>query len=125
MYRLVFCKRVVLIGLFFILLSTSGFCEQKVKIDYPNTPIIYNKTLTLADTEYLQALPAGITKIMVQCRTSYDIKIAYTSGESGTTYFTIKAEHTYWDDEISGTKQTLYIQSSQAGVVVEILCWYD
>jgi len=109
-----------------ILLVLAGECYagQKVEVEYPNNPIVYNKTLTSANTEYSQALPSGCNKIMVQCRTAYDVKITYTSTESGTTYYTIKANTWYWDDGVLGTTRTLYMQSATAGVVLEILAWY-
>lgn len=115
--------RIIIISI--ILFSTPLYADSKVEIDYPNTPVIYNTTMTSANTEYSQALPSGCTKIMVQCRTSYDVKITYVSGESGTIYFTIKADDTYWDDNIFGTKQTLYVQCTTAGQVLEILAWSD
>jgi len=115
----------LIIGLILVcLFATPCYAAQKVAIDYPNTPIVYNKTLTSANTEYSQALPSGCTKIMAQCRTAYDVKITYTSGESGTTYYTIKANTWYWDDGIFGTKQVLYMQSTQANVIIEIIAWY-
>ncbi|MBM4240565.1 MAG: hypothetical protein FJ150_02665 [Euryarchaeota archaeon] len=99
------------------------YAEQVIDIKYAITPVIYNVTLTNANTEYSQALPANTTKITIQCRTYYDIKLAFTSGESGTKYITIKAGDTYWEDNIKGTGRTLYMQSAQAGVITEIIVW--
>ena len=117
-------KKIILILLLLSIPCIRSFAAQETKLIYPTNPIVYNKTLTLADTEYSQALPAGCKKIMVQCRTAYDVKMTYTSGGSGTTYYTLKANTWYWDDFIDGTVKTIYMQSTQAGVVVEILCWY-
>lgn len=117
--------RIIKVALCFFLLTFPllAFTDQKVEINYPDTPIIYNLTLTLADTEYSQALPAGTTKVMYQCRTGYAVKVAYTATESGTTYWTIKPDHFLWDDHISATRQTIYVQSEQAGTILEIFCW--
>lgn len=59
---------------------------------------------------------------MIKCRTSVAMKLAYTSGQSGSTYFTIPADQTYWDDHIN-TVQTVYLQSATGGVVVEVMVW--
>ena len=85
-------------------------------------PTIYNKTLTDVDTEYSQALPSDTVKFEVRCRTAAAVKLAFTSSESGTTYFTIPAGASYWEDEVQ-TNKTLYFQSATAGVVLEIKAW--
>lgn len=120
---LVDIKKLALV-LLLALFPLNIYAAQKVDINYPNSPTIYNKTLTLANTEYSQALPAGCTKFTVQCRTAYDVKLAFVSGESGTNYLTIKTDYWYWEDGILGTTRILYLQSAQAGVVVEIVVWY-
>jgi hypothetical protein len=91
-------------------------------MSYPGKPTIYNLTLTSANTEYSQSIPEYTSKIMIKCRTSSAIKLSYTSGESGSLYMTIPSGQTYWDDNI-GTASTIYLQSTSAGVVAEILCW--
>jgi hypothetical protein len=117
-------KRLILAALFTFCLSGSVSAADQTKLIYPATPVIYNKTLTSANTEYSQALPGGCKKIMVQCRTAYDVKITYTALASGTTYYTLKSGTWYWDDFVDGTAKTLYMQSAQAGVVVEVMVWY-
>lgn len=90
---------------------------------FPGKPTTLNLTLTLADTEYSQALPAGSYKIMIKARSlAAATKFSYVSGQSGTTYMTIPAGAVYWDDNIN-TVLTLYAQSPTAGTVLEILCW--
>lgn len=90
---------------------------------FPGRSRIYNLTLTNADTEYSQALPENTFKVMIKARsTTAAMKLSYTSGESGTTYFTIPAGQTYWDDNIN-TSQTVYLQSPTAGTVAEIMAW--
>lgn len=89
-----------------------------------SSPQVYNVTLTSANTEYNQALPTGTKRFMFKCRTAYAVKLAFTEGESGTTYFTVPANMAYreYDLSLSGTR-TLYFQSTTAGVVVEIIAW--
>jgi hypothetical protein len=91
-----------------------------------SVPTIYNKTLTLANTEYSQALNPFISNFRVSCRDLADLKIAFTALTSGTTYISIPAGSSWSplanEDGLAGTL-TLYIQSTQAGVVVEIEEW--
>ena len=88
-----------------------------------NVPFIYNVTLTTAGTEYSQSLNSlyGNT-FTVQCRQGVDIRMAFSSGATSTTYFTIPAGSSYtFDKGIAGIK-TLYFQCATAGpVTVEIL----
>ena len=85
------------------------------------TPIIYNLTLTNADTEYSQALAAGGSRVELKARTLADLKLAFISTESGTTYVSIFGGASYVLPENSRTRNTLYLQSPTAGAVVEIV----
>lgn len=99
------------------------------------TPTPYNLTLASADTQYSQALPANCRYFSVQCRTGYDVRIAFVTGKVATStapFFTIKAGAGYNSPEnfdgansLQGEASalTLYAASAQAGVVLEILCW--
>jgi hypothetical protein len=87
------------------------------------TPVIYNKTMTSANTEYSQALPSQTKKFTIKCRGEYDIKLAFTAEASGTTYITIPSGQCYWDDNIRDASCTLYFQCATAAQVVEIVAW--
>lgn len=99
------------------------------------TPTTYNLTLTNADTEYSQALPANCRYFSIQCRTGYDVRMAFVTGKvaaSTAPFFTIKSGSGYNSPEnfdgansLQGSSSaiTLYFASAQAGVVMEILCW--
>ncbi len=86
-------------------------------------PTIYNKTMTLADTEYSQALPANTKKFTVKCRGEYDVKLCFTESGSGTTYITIPSQQSYWEDGIVDASITLYFQCATAAQVLEIVAW--
>ena len=90
-------------------------------------PYIYNVTLTLANTEYSQELPVRTSRVQIQPRQDNDIKVSFTSGESGTNYFTVKGGMNYFEWEmVNGTGvTTIYVQGATAGTVVEILVWVD
>lgn len=89
-------------------------------------PIIYNVTLTNAGTEYSQTLPANTRKVLIRVRSgASDLKLAYTSGESGTKYITIPAGSSKYLEGIYIKGETLYFQSPTASEVVEIEAWTD
>ena len=91
-------------------------------------PATYNVTLTSANTEYSQVLPLETKKFTLQCRTNYDVRIAFVTDKVATPtapYITLKKGNVYWEDEIA-TKisgQTIYFASSQSGVIIELICW--
>jgi hypothetical protein len=91
-------------------------------MSFPGKTTITNLTLTSANTEYSYTVPENTFKVQFKCRTSFDVKYSYTSGESGTTYVTLPSGATYWDDNIN-TSSTIYFQSATAGVVMEIQVW--
>lgn len=91
-------------------------------------PKIYNLTLSSADTEYSQALPevGRISKLLIQCRTAFDVRLAFVTGKvAGPTapYMTIKSGTAYYDNDVIMSGSTLFLASSEAGVVAEILVW--
>ena len=80
--------------------------------------------MTLADTEYSQALPADTRKALIRVRSGgYDVKLAYVSGESGTNYITIPAGATKVIEGVFLLNTTLYFQCPGAGEVLEIESW--
>lgn len=89
-------------------------------------PTVYNKILTDADTEYSQALPSSTREIRFRCRTLYAVRFAWVEDKvatSTTPYLTLPAGCDYYSDNDDLTGETLYLASSEAGVVVEIEVW--
>lgn len=87
---------------------------------------IYNISLASADTEYSQALPAGMRKLAFRARTNQEVRYAFETGKvAGPTapYATLKAAYEYFDENIVAASETLYLASSVAGVVVEVEVW--
>lgn len=93
------------------------------------SPTPFNVTLTSANTEYSQVLPADCRRWSMQCRTAYDVRFAFVTGKvAGSTapFLTMKSGGNFDDQPLPGESvgtQTVYLASAQAGVVVEILCW--
>lgn len=85
--------------------------------------VIYNVTITNANSEYSQALPANTKKFLIKCRGSYDIKVCFANGQSGTTYITVPGGMSYYEDVIQSSTLTLYFQCATAAQVAEIMAW--
>lgn len=84
---------------------------------------IFNLVLTNANEEYSQALPQFCSRVDVKAREFADLKLAYTAGVSGTTYTSVPAgvaKTIIPSDGQTIVSLTLYLQSPNAGTVVEI-----
>ena len=94
-----------------------------------DTPIIYNVTMTVADTEYSQALPSGTKKfsVSIQSGAAADIfRVAYVTGKVATPtapYLTYAGDVEYYEDSILLDGVTLYLACDSAGKVAQILAW--
>jgi hypothetical protein len=108
-------RKLFLTIVLFVALISSAFALGK--------PTVANVTLTLAGTEYTYTIPPRATAITIQSRTAADFKVSGTSGESGTTYFTVKAGTTYYETSVDNYGGKLYLQSANAGQVIEIIYW--
>jgi len=83
----------------------------------------YQTTLTLADTEYSVALGRGVKAFSIQCQTASDIRLAFVSGGTVSSYWTIKSGGIYYSPSIT-TSSVIYLRCfADAGVVVEIEYW--
>jgi len=94
-----------------------------VMVNRATTPTIYNVSMTLANTEYSQALPANTKKFLIKCRAQYVVKVCFVSGQSGSLYLTIPVGGVYWEDEVQPASLTLYFQCATAAQVAEIIAW--
>jgi hypothetical protein len=83
---------------------------------------------TEADTEYTLNLPSDCRGFEFKCRTSYDIRFAFTTGHvaspgNGIGHAVLKSGTSYSSPLLSPAARTIYLASSQAGVVVEFVVW--
>lgn len=90
-------------------------------------PTLYKVTLTTADTEYEQTLPAGVRAISFRERTgSIAIRYAWETGKVATPtdpYYSLLAGESYWKENLVAASVTLYLASGTAGAEVEIEVW--
>ncbi len=90
------------------------------------TPVVYNKTLTDANTEYSIVLPSSTRELRFRCRTAFDIRFAWVTGKVATPtapYLTLPAGGDYISDNNDLTEKTIYFASSVAGVIMEVEVW--
>jgi len=90
------------------------------------TPTIYNVTMTSADTEYSQAIPANTRRLTIQCQGAYDIRFAFASGKVATPtapYGTIKKGMNYYEENLKTSGLTVYVACGTTSQVAEIYCW--
>lgn len=89
-----------------------------------SSPVVLNFNLTLADTEYTVAIPQSAKRFRLQARGQTTLKISEVSGQSGTTYFTVRPFCTYGIDSIKASSTiNLYVQSTKPGQVLELEYW--
>lgn len=87
-------------------------------------PTVANVEMTLADTEYSYALPAGTARFSFKLRNpGYQARIAFVSGALGTTYKNLMQGEIYSEKNLRQGPNSLYFQSPTAGQVAEILTW--
>lgn len=87
------------------------------------TPTIANLTLTNANTEYSYSVPAYTRQFSVKTRNPlHTVKIAFSSGQSNTNYFTLDSS-SWYESMILAVNLVFYCQSPDAGCVLEIVLW--
>lgn len=92
--------------------------------DTVSSPTITNLTLTTANEEYAIPLPTGSRRFTLKLRSGGLLKLSYTTGASGTTYFTIFPGSVMTEEALApSTNYVLYVQSPQSGAVVELVSW--
>lgn len=90
------------------------------------TPTIYNETMTNANAEYSQALPANTKKFLVATRDRTAFRLAFVTGKVATPtapYMDVVANETYFEDMVSLAAQTVYFASASTGKIIEIIAW--
>lgn len=84
-------------------------------------PTIYNKSMTTANTEYSQALPAGTKRLEVKLRAlNALLYVSFVTGMA--TYFTVPYGDNFKIDAKLGG-MTVYVKSPTASQTAEITCW--
>jgi hypothetical protein len=105
-------------------LSVIGSLPGNADTNVVTNPSIANFLLPLANTEYPYTFPAGTKRFTVKNRTASLIKLSYTAGQSGVTWFSIEPGVSYTENEIRASATiTMYVQSPSAAQLLEIISW--
>lgn len=100
--------------------------ELPKKVNKATTPVIYNVTMTLADTEYSQALPANTKKYTIQTRDGTAFRMAFETLKVALPtepYLSIGTDGFHHEDLIEPASLTLFFGCGEALKVIEILAW--
>ena len=109
--------------------QTTPGSTNKVQTDPTTaTQTDYNVTITNANTEYSQALPANCRGFEFQCRTDVAIRWSKTTGKvagSVAPYKTLKAGDYYWSPPLNqgAAPDTLYFAAAVDSLVIELTAW--
>lgn len=91
------------------------------------TPTIYNVTMTDADTEYSQVLPANTRLLEFRCQDlGVATRFAYETGKVATPtapYRVLGAGEVKTLEGLNLVSKTLYFACASAGKIMEIECW--
>lgn len=99
---------------------------RSILVGKATDPEIYNVTMTLANAEYDQALPADTKKFMIHTRDGTEFRLAFETGRVAVPtepYFTVPDFEAYWEDLIEPASLTLYFGCADTLKVIEIICW--
>ncbi|MGI2335742.1 MAG: hypothetical protein ACRKGH_03750 [Dehalogenimonas sp.] len=94
-------------------------------IDEATTPVIRNVEMTLADTEYSQALGSQVKRFEIKTRDGSAFRLAFQTGKVATPtnpYLTVPANSSYSEDGLN-CASTIYFASGDAGKIIEIVTW--
>lgn len=104
--------------------SGSGGIPIQTTSSGATVPTIAQVSMVLSGTEYSYAIPTTARQFLIKLRALAVLQLAYSPGDSGTTYITIpRGCFLSESDLLLAAPVTLYFQSSTAAQVAEILYW--
>lgn len=112
-------------GCYLYLLISKGGIDMQAMEHKPTNPAIYNLTMTLANREYSQVLPANTKRFLIQTRDQTAFRLAFATGFVAAPtepYLTVTTQP-YEEKDIKPSQLTLYFASGVTDKVVEIVAW--
>lgn len=106
----------------FIEIATAWFTVNSVG-SLVSTPLITNLAMATANTEYSHAFGTTARRFQIQNRGTGLIKFAFAPTGSGTLFVTLYPGGVYEEKDVDCDGLSLYVQSSSAAQVLEILEW--
>jgi len=98
-----------------------GASGANINVERGQSPLVVNTAIT-ANSESCYSFTSEIVGIDFHSRGNNDTKIAFTSGTSGTTYFTVPP---YWsaDKVYLKNAESLCFQNAAATDTIEMIVW--
>jgi hypothetical protein len=93
--------------------------DQREPVLLGQLPTVQN--VAVSTTEADVTVPRNTKRFTIQCRTGVNMQVAYTNGESNTTYFTIKSGTVYIEENIN-YNSTIHLYAGSS-VTAEIVFW--
>lgn len=90
------------------------------------TPAEYTITMTSADTQYSQALPANTKKFSIECTDLTETRVSFVTGKVAAPtdpYETLLAGQMYWEDGVYLSSKTIYAACGAAGKKMFVRVW--
>lgn len=110
-----------------VALSTrASEIELAKKVNKAITPVIYNVTVTTADTEYSQVLPASTKRFRIVLADGAGFRLAFVTGKVATPtapYWTQPANIPYTEEMVEPATLTLYFACGTGTKVAQIVAW--
>lgn len=88
-----------------------------------SNPSIQNVSVPTANSEVTVTLPSGAKRFLVRARGNSKLQLSYTSGQSGIEFITMWPGYEYIEENIDRVQTQLFIQSSKANEILEIIAW--
>lgn len=102
--------------------GSAGAPSAPVVISGSTVPTTVRVLIALANTEQSYTFPASTKQFRITVFNG-TLKVADTSGQSGTTYYTVPWYGYVADSFLSAVSNTIYFQSPTAGHTIEIRSW--
>lgn len=102
--------------------NITGTIRGRATIEAGSTPVIYNVSVPLANTEVSQVLSSGTKSFTIRVRGTAKLQLAFTSGQSGVTYLTVRPGVSYTQEGLD-YNGALYFQTDKPSQIVEIVEW--
>jgi hypothetical protein len=99
---------------------TSASGKLVVTVTGVTSPQIDHVPLLLANTEYTVVLPSNIKKFLLKGQNKGNLKVRYASGADP---LTVPYGVYYSEGDIDVVTVTVYIESTTASQVVELVTW--
>jgi len=96
-------------------IDLSGITTQIGKIELAS--------IVSANTEYSHTFANGTKSFVLQNRNEGLVKISFTSGQSGTTYWSIFPGQQFPSELLDGSGITIYFQSPKSAQTLEMVSW--